>query len=63
MAAQWFESMPEERTERLQVLLLPEELAAIEEFRFLARMPSQSAAVRELLKRGLAAAKIDKPKS
>jgi hypothetical protein len=41
------------RTERLQVILSSEETAAIEEFRFHARMPTRAAAVRELLKRGL----------
>jgi hypothetical protein len=44
------------RTERVQVILAADELAAIEEFRFQARMPSRSAAVRELLRRGLARA-------
>jgi metal-responsive CopG/Arc/MetJ family transcriptional regulator len=41
--------------ERLQVELPLEELKAIEDFRFRHRMPSRSAAVRELLRRGLAA--------
>jgi hypothetical protein len=45
-----------ERTERLQVILPPYELAAIDEFRYQARMPSRAAAVRELLRRGLASA-------
>jgi metal-responsive CopG/Arc/MetJ family transcriptional regulator len=45
-----------ERTEHLQVILLMDEIAAIDEFRFRARMPSRSAAVRELLRRGLVAA-------
>jgi hypothetical protein len=44
------------RTERVQVILSADELAAIEEFRFQARMPSRSAAVRELLRRGMARA-------
>jgi metal-responsive CopG/Arc/MetJ family transcriptional regulator len=39
----------------LQVVLPTDELAAIDEFRFQARMPSRSAAVRELLRRGLIA--------
>jgi metal-responsive CopG/Arc/MetJ family transcriptional regulator len=43
-----------ERTERVQVVLPADELAAIDEFRYQARMPSRSAAVRELLRRGLA---------
>jgi len=45
----------EMRGERLQVMLSPEELAAIDDFRFKYRMPSRAAAVRELLKFGLAA--------
>jgi len=50
--------MPEEtrqRAERLQIMLDPEELAAVDDFRFKKRMPSRASAVRELLKRGLAA--------
>ncbi len=43
------------REERLQIMLNPEELAALDNFRFALRMPSRAAAVRELLKRGLAA--------
>jgi metal-responsive CopG/Arc/MetJ family transcriptional regulator len=43
-----------ERSERLDVILPADELAAIDEFRDRARMPSRSAAVRELLRRGLA---------
>ena len=46
-----------DRTERLQVLFSADELAALDEFRFQARMPSRAAAVRELLRRGLASAK------
>jgi hypothetical protein len=43
------------RDERLQVMLSPEELVAVDDFRFKKRMPSRAAAVRELLRRGLAA--------
>jgi len=43
------------RAERLQVMLSPEELVALDDFRFKKRMPSRAAAVRELLRRGLAA--------
>src|SRR6476660_3831640 len=43
------------REERLQIMLNPEELTALDNFRFKLRMPSRAAAVRELLKRGLAA--------
>ena len=42
------------RDERLQIMLSPEELTALDDFRFKQRMPSRAAAVRELLKRGLA---------
>lgn len=44
-----------ERPERLQVMLSPEELRALETWRFEKRMPSRAAAVRELLRRGLSA--------
>ncbi len=44
-----------DRGERLQVMLNGDELNAVEDFRFKARMPSRAAAVRELLRRGLAA--------
>lgn len=43
-----------ERPERLQIMLSAEELDAVETFRFEKRMPSRAAAVRELLRRGLA---------
>jgi hypothetical protein len=43
------------RGERLQIMLSPDELAVLDDFRFKQRMPSRAAAVRELLKRGLAA--------
>jgi hypothetical protein len=42
------------RAERLQIMLNDEELVALDDFRFKRRMPSRAAAVRELLKRGLA---------
>ena len=48
--------MPERlRGERLQIMLSPEELALIDDFRFARRMPSRAATVRELFQRGLAA--------
>lgn len=43
------------RGERLQIMLAGDEFAALDDFRFKERMPSRAAAVRELLKRGLAA--------
>ena len=42
------------RQERLQVMLTSKELKAVENFRFDHRMPSRAAAVRELLRRGIA---------
>ena len=44
-----------ERGERLQIMLSPDEVTVLDDFRFKKRMPSRAAAVRELLKRGLAA--------
>jgi hypothetical protein len=41
------------REERLQIMLSPEELKAIDNFRFNHRMPTRAAAVRELLRHGL----------
>ena len=43
------------RGERLQIMLSEEELAAVDDWRFKRQMPSRAAAIRELLKRGLAA--------
>jgi hypothetical protein len=43
------------RGERLQIMLSDDELAALDDWRFAKRMPSRASAVRELLKRGLAA--------
>jgi len=47
------------RGERLQIMLTPEELEALDSWRFARRMPSRAAAVRELLKRGLTAEGFD----
>jgi hypothetical protein len=47
------------RPERLQIMLTQDELDAVDDWRFARRMPSRAAAVRELLKRGLAAEGID----
>jgi hypothetical protein len=48
--------MPKQsRGERLQLMLNPEELTVLDDFRFKMRMPSRAAAVRELLNRGLSA--------
>jgi hypothetical protein len=44
------------REVRLQIMLSPQELKAVDSFRFEHRMPSRAAAVRELLRHGLASA-------
>jgi hypothetical protein len=43
------------REQRLQIMLTEEELSAIDDWRFLRRMPTRAAAVRELLRHGLRA--------
>jgi hypothetical protein len=43
------------RGERLQIMLTKEEVKALDDWRFDRRMPSRASAIRELLKRGLAA--------
>jgi len=43
------------RGERLQIMLTPAELRIVDTWRFAKRMPSRAAAIRELLKRGIAA--------
>jgi hypothetical protein len=47
------------RGERLQIMLTKEEIEALDSWRFSKRMPSRAAAIRELLKRGLAAEGFD----
>jgi hypothetical protein len=42
------------RDERLQLMLEGDEMRAVDDFRYKYRLPSRAAAVRELLKRGLA---------
>jgi hypothetical protein len=44
------------RTERVQIMVDADELAVIDDFRFKSRIPSRAAALRELLRRGLASA-------
>lgn len=51
------------RGERLQMMLTEEELAALDDWRFEKRMPSRASAIRELLKRGLAAEGFDLAKA
>ena len=48
-----------QRGERLQLMLSPEELTVLDNFRFQKRMPSRASAIRELLRRGLAAEGFD----
>jgi hypothetical protein len=43
------------RDERLQIMLTHDELRIVDTWRFAKRMPSRAAAIRELLKRGMAA--------
>ena len=45
----------DKRLTRLQVMLSLDELAALDNFRFDKRMPSRASAIREILRRGLAA--------
>lgn len=52
---------PPKRTEKLQLMLDPEELQAIDDWRFENRLPSRAAAIRELLRRGLQARGFDEP--
>ncbi len=47
------------RGDRLQIMLTPDELRLLDDFRFSRRMPSRAAAVRELLRRGLTAEGFD----
>jgi hypothetical protein len=51
------------RGERLQIMLTGDEIAALDDWRFAKRMPSRASAIRELLKRGLAAEGFDLAKS
>ena len=58
--AEGWESMAptkRKRTERVQLMVSADELSAINEFRFHARMPNLAAAVRELIKRGMGSVK------
>lgn len=47
------------RPERLQIMLSPDEMRALDDWRFARRMPSRASAIRELLKRGLAMDGVD----
>ena len=47
------------RGERLQIMLDDHELKALDDWRFAKRMPSRASAIRELLRRGLAAESVE----
>ena len=51
--------MPTSREQRLQIMLTDDELRAVDDWRFARQMQSRAAAIRELLKRGLAAEGFD----
>jgi hypothetical protein len=52
-----------DRPERLQIMLSADELAALDDWRFARRMPSRAAAIRDLLRRGLAAEGVELARS
>ena len=60
VAAMTREKGAREREERLQIMLSDEELRALDDWRFTMRMPSRAAAIRELLRLGLADAALKK---
>jgi len=51
--------MNEIRGQRLQIMLSPEELSLLDNFRFAHRMPTRAAAVRELMRLGLGTHVVD----
>lgn len=55
------QSRPPKRTEKLQLMLGPDELRAIDDWRFENRLPSRAAAIRELIRRGLQARDFGDP--
>jgi hypothetical protein len=55
MAVEGREMTEQNRGERLQIMLTEDELRVLDNFRFRHRMPSRAAAVRHILKQGLAA--------
>ena len=52
---------PPKRTEKLQLMLGPDELQAIDDWRFENRLPSRAAAIRELIRRGLSTDEFASP--
>ena len=53
------EATPMTRGRRLQIMLTPQELREVDDWRLMRRMPSRAAAVRALLKLGLASIEVD----
>jgi hypothetical protein len=53
-------SAERERAKRLRIILTLDEVAAIDNFRYQARMPTRASAVRKLLRRGLASSEPDR---
>ena len=51
--------MADPRGDRLQIMLTTEEVRMLDDWRFSHRMPIRASAVRELLRRGLAAEGFD----
>ena len=47
------------RGHRLQIMLTPQEVKKVDDWRFMRRMPSRAAAVRALLKLGLSPREVD----
>ena len=47
------------RGHRLQIMLPPQEVRKVDDWRFMRRMPSRAAAIRALLKLGLASIEVD----
>jgi hypothetical protein len=50
---------PMTRGHRLQIMLTPQELSEIDDWRYMRRMPSRAAAVRALLKLGLVSIEVE----
>jgi hypothetical protein len=53
------EATPMTRGHRLQIMLPPQEVRKVDDWRFMRRMPSRAAAIRALLKLGLASIVVD----
>ena len=53
------EATPVTRGHRLQIMLTPQEVRKVDDWRYMRRMPSRAAAVRALLKLGLASIEVE----